>query len=169
MYTQEIICPYCGKKTIVNVADAEGHTVTPCQRYWCKEKIYVKTDNNGRVITVDKVKSGCFITSACVAAKKLDNSEEVLDLFRQFRDTFVKQLPNGNDLITEYYLTAPTIVEQIDKAVDSQDTYNLIFEKYLTPAKALINERRHSEAMQIYVLLMQDLKQKYGVSRVVEK
>ena len=54
MYTQEIICPYCGKMTIVNVADTAGKTITPCQRFWCKQKIIVITDNEGKVVTVKK-------------------------------------------------------------------------------------------------------------------
>ncbi len=35
MYTQEVICPHCGKMTMVNVGDAKGSVSTPCQE--CKE------------------------------------------------------------------------------------------------------------------------------------
>lgn len=50
MYTQEIICPACGKKTIVNVIDVAGKCLTPCQS--CKRRIVVKTDKEGKVISI---------------------------------------------------------------------------------------------------------------------
>ena len=63
MYTQEIICPSCGKLTKVNVCDGGGKAVTPCgavltQSFWgntyCEKKIVVITDKSGNVVEIRK-------------------------------------------------------------------------------------------------------------------
>ena len=58
---------------------------------------------------------GCYITTAiCEEFGKPDDCYE-LTSFRNFRDTWLKQQPGGQNLIAQYYKTAPTIVELINK------------------------------------------------------
>jgi hypothetical protein len=53
MYTQDIMCPKCGKPTTVNVPDGKGTVKTPCShKFWCGKTIVVVTDSEGRVVEI---------------------------------------------------------------------------------------------------------------------
>ena len=59
---------------------------------------------------------GCFLTTACVQFGGLSDNCHELMVLRGFRDRYVSHLPGGASLMSEYYATAPTIVQAIDRA-----------------------------------------------------
>ncbi|MBV8519177.1 MAG: DUF4157 domain-containing protein [Acidobacteria bacterium] len=59
-------------------------------------------------------KSGCFLTTACVAWRGLPDDCHELTTLRAFRDSYVRALPEGEVLIAHYYAVAPRIVAAID-------------------------------------------------------
>ena len=50
MYTQEIVCPACGKLARVNILDAEGASWTQCME--CPVTIGTGTDADGKVCKI---------------------------------------------------------------------------------------------------------------------
>lgn len=56
---------------------------------------------------------GCYLTTACVEEANLGDDCHELATLRAFRDGYVKMLPEGDSLISEYYRTAPNIVRRI--------------------------------------------------------
>lgn len=67
---------------------------------------------------------GCYITTAvCEQYGKPDDCYE-LTAFRRFRDCWLMQQPDGKELISQYYDTAPAIVDLINKQENRVEIYN---------------------------------------------
>ncbi len=58
-------------------------------------------------------KSGCFLTTACVQAAGLPDDCHELTALRNFRDTFIRGLDGGDEMIRRYYDLSPRIVEKL--------------------------------------------------------
>lgn len=59
--------------------------------------------------------SCCYLTTACVKYKGLDDDCEELTVLRYFRDTYLMEKPNGKAMIAMYYEQAPCILHNIAK------------------------------------------------------
>jgi len=59
--------------------------------------------------------SCCYLTTACVKYKGLDDDCEELTVLRYFRDTYLMEKPNGKAMIDMYYKQAPCILHNIAK------------------------------------------------------
>ncbi len=56
---------------------------------------------------------GCFLTTACVQAAGLSDDCRELTMLRNFRDTFIRRLDGGEEMIRKYYALSPRIVEKL--------------------------------------------------------
>lgn len=112
------------------------------------DKIYQKiktreqnkaSQKDSKKVVVKKVgTSWCFITTAtCLALNKGDNCNE-LNAFRYFRDSYLKNEPDGAVLISEYYRIAPQIVAIIDARPNSLKIYQFLYKHYLSDCYKLI-------------------------------
>ena len=100
----------------------------------------------------------CFITTAvCQTFGKPDNCYE-LTMFRNFRDTWLIEQPDGKALIAEYYSIAPSIVTKIDSLADSAQIYRIIWKKYLMPCLNFIRNGDNLSCKNLYVKMVRDLK-----------
>lgn len=70
----------------------------------------------------------CYITTSTVNYMGLDDDCEELTLLRKFRDGYLINQPNGEDLIKLYYRYAPQIVEGIDKRDNKAEIYINLYE-----------------------------------------
>ncbi|MBE7101165.1 MAG: hypothetical protein E7364_06090 [Clostridiales bacterium] len=106
-----------------------------------------------------KGKRECFLTTACVEyMKKADDCEELTTL-RNFRDTYVKNLIDGEALIEEYYKVAPNIVAKIN-ASDKKDEYYQNIYSTIQICLHHIAEDKKEQALQEYramVLRLQNI------------
>lgn len=154
MYTQEIVCPKCGKKTVVNVLDTRGSTPTPCQH--CHSSITVSTDKEGKV---SEIKGGCFIATACTnAIGDEEQGQHELSILRGYRDSYVRRLSFGGSLLEEYYAVAPRIVSSILSQENSTEILSEMHKNYIQQAVRLIETGKKEEALEIYFQLMEKLK-----------
>ena len=64
----------------------------------------------------EAVKPGCFLTTACVLYNRLDDNCYELNTLRKFRDDYIKSLTNGDKYLTEYYINAPIILDNLLKS-----------------------------------------------------
>ena len=75
-------------------------------------------------------KKGCFITTAVVLTRGLPDDCDELTTLRAFRDTYVMQKPDGQQLIDFYYQHSPLILEAIagrrNAAMVYQQLYDVI-------------------------------------------
>ena len=81
----------------------------------------------------DKKWYRCYITqAACEYLGKSDDCAE-LTAFRGFRDGYLKRCRGGEQLIAEYYRTAPEIVRRIAFHADRDRIYEELWRRYLAP------------------------------------
>lgn len=93
-----------------------------------------------RSVTAEAISAGfdkkwyrCYVTqAACEYMGKSDDCAE-LTAFRAFRDGYLKRCRNGEQLIAEYYRTAPAIVQRIAFHADRDRIYEELWRDYLTP------------------------------------
>jgi hypothetical protein len=103
----------------------------------------------------------CYITTAvCETLGKGDDCYE-LTLLRNYRDNFLLSQADGEEIISEYYDIAPTIVKRINKLSNSRDVYKSVWEDYLNPCVRLIEEDKNIECKDVYYKMVRDLQQEY--------
>ena len=72
---------------------------------------------------------GCYLTTACVTYRGMDDDCEILTKLRAFRDGYMASRDGGKKDIVQYYDVAPRIVEAIDKLGENarRSAYDGIF------------------------------------------
>lgn len=109
----------------------------------------------------EETSGGCFITTAvCESFSKPDDCFELTTL-RKFRDTWLTNQPDGKSLIAEYYSIAPAIVNKINNLAESNQVYEYLWHKYLSPCLNLIKQGENMACKQLYVEMIKALKKKF--------
>lgn len=104
---------------------------------------------------------GCFITTAvCDSFNKPDDCYE-LTMFRHFRDNWLKNQPDGKELIKEYYNIAPKIVEKINRLVNAKEIYKSIWDNYLKICLYYLEQKNTKSCKKIYIDMVNNLKKIY--------
>lgn len=106
----------------------------------------------------DKVKGGeeCFLTSACVAHKGLPDNCVELKKLRKFRDEYMLKHPEGKEMIADYYVLAPSIVNELKKATNN-DVYEFIYNELVLKCIDLIENDKPELAMYYYKSFTEEL------------
>lgn len=105
--------------------------------------------------------SGCFLTSACTAARGLPDNCHELETLRSFRDNWLKQQPDGIELVAQYYEIAPKIVAVIDTKPERLKNYDRIYRKMVAPCVELIGQGKYQEAQELYRDMTHELEKEY--------
>jgi len=110
MYTQEVVCPQCGKMTSVNVLESGAffggtQTTTPCAH--CKWKIRVTVNSQGKVKSITS--SGCFIATAVYGSTSVSQVRAL----QEFRDLVLTRSGAGRSAIKVYYRYSPPVARFI--------------------------------------------------------
>ena len=105
--------------------------------------------------------SDCFLTTACVVAKNLPDDCYELKTLRAFRDSYIKGLANGEEIIKEYYDIAPKIIDAIEKEPNADCIFKKLFEELVQPCVHYIEQRQNEKAHALYEKTVLKLKEKY--------
>ena len=103
----------------------------------------------------------CYITTAACQMKDMEDDCYELNLLRDYRDTYMSALPDGEELIRQYYDVAPTIVKHINQREDKKAVYEDIWERYIDPCIHMIEDGRKEECLQTYSDMVEALREKY--------
>lgn len=96
----------------------------------------------------------CFITTAVCEFRGESDDCAMLSSFRAFRDGYLRNCPDGEKMIAEYYEIAPGIVSRIDFCEDRAMVYTKLYNDYLMPCyNALLNDDP-AECRDQYVRMM---------------
>lgn len=108
-----------------------------------------------------KKSSGCYITTAtCLTLGKPDDCLE-LTTIRRFRDNWLAKQKDGNQIISDYYQIAPSIVAAIDEQRNSEQIYKNIWDIYLNHFFNLIRADKNKDAKTVYLKMVKNLTAEY--------
>lgn len=147
-------CDLCQVHTNIAVAYC-----AECGSKFCKDHGDIRWKDGVPDYRCDRHK--CFIATACIKVKGLPDDCFELNVLRAFRDKYVKSLPQGEQLISEYYLIAPRILERINQTVSPRDVYLGIYEQLVLESLRLIQAREEGKAFENIVNIVNGLKQEY--------
>ena len=105
--------------------------------------------------------TGCFLTSACTAARGLPDDCRELQTLRAYRDTWLKQTEEGIALVARYYEIAPKIVAAIDAQPNRLAIYDEIYQTMVLPCVELIGQGKYQEALELYQSKTLELEKKF--------
>lgn len=114
------------------------------------DKYYKPDRKNTRPGSNKNDNGGCFLTTACVAARGLPDTCAELQMLRAFRDGVLAHMPDGQDEITEYYRIAPDIVAAINQREDAKQIWDRVYEELVVPCVRMIHEGKDEEAHRLY-------------------
>jgi len=134
--------------------DSDGHKSGTSEE---KEDIW---GNNYTKHTNDDT-GGCYLTTACVIHKGLPDDCEELMILRKFRDNYIAKMPNGNNLINEYYHIAPTVVSQINRDFERESVWERVY-SIIKDIVNLIKKNEYEKAVKLYITLSRNLLIKYS-------
>ena len=101
---------------------------------------------------------GSYIATAATQAL----GEEGLKIFEEWRDYMFDALPTFTTSYGRYRVTAPKIVEEIDKKENSKHIYSWIWDMHLKPIFNLITEDKDSsKALKDYKIMVKELQDKF--------
>lgn len=107
--------------------------------------------------------SACYLTTACIKAKKLPDDCYELTTMRNYRDTYLRSLPTGEDDINHYYDVAPKIVRNIESQENSDLIFCSIYNELIIPCIELIEKNDLLGAYNLYKKKTICLEKEYGV------
>ncbi len=105
----------------------------------------------------------CFITTACVHHYQLSDDCYQLKTLRNFRDTYLRNLPDGNLLVSQYYSIAPPLVKVLNHHSEKEILYSEIFDQ-INQACALIELQKFDEAKELYTSIVTNLIEQFELA-----
>jgi hypothetical protein len=106
--------------------------------------------------------SSCFLTTACVEYAGLSDDCHELQVLRNFRDNYVVTLPKGDEILAEYYSTAPQIVRDIQASCHRDEVLQKLFNQ-VKEIVVLIDAGCNQQAANCYTNMFRALKQQHGL------
>lgn len=104
---------------------------------------------------------GCYLTTACMQAKRLPDNCYELETLRNFRDTWLKSSEEGQAIIKRYYEIAPKIVSAINDTKDSKAVYDMLYDKMVKPCVEFIEQKKYQETLELYRSMTLQLEKEY--------
>lgn len=92
---------------------------------------------------------GCFLTTAAVEHMGQEDSGDVLNTLRHFRDTYMLRNKDQSKDVAWYYKNAPKIVEALNES-DDGTAYKKMYQQYILPAYEAIKDDDPEKAYEIY-------------------
>ena len=129
----------------------------------CKSCIQRK---NGNRTTKKPSSSGswCFISTViCEYFGKEDDCEE-LTILRDFRDNWLRNQSNGEELIKKYYETAPIVVKALKESENYSNYCEKLWGKYLQPCLSFIENKEYELCKNHYIEMFN-----YLYNKLIEK
>lgn len=97
---------------------------------------------------------GCFITTAVCEARGEPDDCPTLTKLRAFRDSYMQETRQRQDLVRLYYETAPKIVDRINAREDRQAFIEYLYCRFIVPACASIDFGNTQDAFNLYTQMI---------------
>lgn len=119
-----------------------------------------------KAATREHIQSGfktklCYVTTAVCENLKQPADCRELRLLKEYRDGYLMQTKEGEELVYAYYDIAPTIVKRIEKSDNRDAKYRLLWEQYIKPCVAMIENGQNEACRDKYVDMVTNLRHEY--------
>jgi hypothetical protein len=169
LYSRRSAANWPGKGIIPQIGGTVYHMCCPsgdCDSTFCPNNDGAHVDCDPRTgkanTSCNNPLPGCFLSSACIAARGLPDDCEELRRLRWFRDAHLKGTSGGIELINEYYRIAPGICRAIAQRSDSKAIYNHLYDELVQRTLLLIRELKFEVACHHYLRVTCELKEQMG-------
>lgn len=97
---------------------------------------------------------GCFITTAVCESRGEPDDCPTLKKLRSFRDGYMQENKQRQDLVRLYYECAPKIVDRINVRKDRQNFIEYLYWRFIVPACASIDHGDLRDAFNLYTQMI---------------
>ena len=125
------------------------------------DKYYKPDGKNASSSSKENDDGGCYLTTACVAARGLPDTCAELQLLRAFRDGVLDRRPGGREEIERYCRIAPSIVAAVNQREDTMQIWNRVYEELVEPCVRMIHAGKDEEAYRLYQAYTMEPGEKY--------
>ncbi len=107
-----------------------------------------------------------YIVSAIFDQCGLSDKYECVSLLHNFRVNVLDKDPRYNNILAEYDIDGPKIAEELMNDADSKEISKKLIQVFLVRVLDKIKEGKNDEALELYLEMVNFLKQIYAVSIV---
>lgn len=153
---------YCNKKYDRHLA-----TDTACSSY---TKAYSRSSSalkNAVDFSNSKTSSNCYITTLLCGLLSLSDYNYYINILRSFRNNYLRYNEKYNHLLVEYDVVGPKICKNLIVDKNNRLIAAKLFYNYINPIVSLIEDKMHVDAIVRYTMMVEKLKNLYGINRVV--
>ena len=153
---------YCNKKYDRHLA-----TDTACSSY---TKAYSRSSSalkNAVDFSNSKTSSNCYITTLLCGLLSLSDYNYYINILRSFRNNYLRYNEKYNHLLVEYDVVGPKICKNLIVDKNNRLIAAKLFYNYINPIVSLIEDKMFVDAIVRYTMMVDKLKNLYGIDRVV--
>ena len=153
---------YCNKKYDRHLA-----TDTACSSY---TKAYSRSSSalkNAVDFSNSKTSSNCYITTLLCGLLSLSDYNYYINILRSFRNNYLRYNEKYNHLLVEYDVVGPKICKNLIVDKNNRLIAARLFYNYINPIVSLIEDKMFVDAIVRYTMMVDKLKNLYGIDRVV--
>jgi hypothetical protein len=153
-------------------------------KFWCEaKKEYVsargslcrdKHEVMGRSSTMKKnlrdvsKAHGYYIVTVITKLLELGNDNDYLATFQYVRDVMLPRMPFYDDFVEDYDKFGPLLADEILADENNYEYATKLVRSYLNNFVYLINHNRVDEALDIYISMFEEIKERYGYNELTE-
>lgn len=97
---------------------------------------------------------GCFITTAVCESRGEPDDCPTLTKLRAFRDSYMQESKQRQELVRLYYDCAPKIVDRINARKDAYQFNEYLYARFIVPACASIDRGHLLDAFNLYIAMI---------------
>jgi len=112
--------------------------------------------------------SGCFLTTIVHKILGKEDNDKVLENFRGFRDNVLQQNEKYYDVLKEYDIIGPMLVDCIENDCDKEKMACGVYRNILLPLNEKINNKEYNHAVNMYHCMTMTLISYYGLDSEYE-
>lgn len=119
--------------------------------------------NNAKDFYNSKNSSSCYITTMICHCLCVSDSNYFLNTLRKFRDNYLVNNEEYREVLVEYDIVGPMIAKSIAEDRQNKFIAARMFYNYINPIVSLINDGMYKDAISLYKLMTNILKQLYNI------
>lgn len=137
-------------------------------QFWCKYyKSWTDLDYAEKCSRFEPESSSssslCYLTTACVEMRALEDDCHELTTMRALRDGYMRR-EGKEEEIEDYYKSAPKIISCINSQRDKKSIYDDLYNEYILSCVEMMDNNNEKGAYEKYVEMVNMLKEKYKIS-----